>query len=487
MVFGGCILLLASSVYKGSWRNILENSCLTAAFGYLSVRIYLVDVKMRRTGEHPLNRKDKEERRNATNRTGRSAFVADLQKVLNLRKTIAGSTVTVCILHINQYKTIHHVLGGSASSRLLQTFGSRIEQSCLDAEAFYKVGTDDFAIIMNDYANEELILERIEALISGIDHSIELEGKEYHISFNFGYAVFPCDAVNPEELASHAELAALYAKLHNFEGCRYDKSMKAQALNKLELENEMRKGLLREEFFLEYQPQVHLQTGRIVGLEALVRWNHPKKGLVPPSDFIPLAEECGLIVELGAWVLRTACRQNKLWQEEGYDPVSVSVNLSMRQFRDTRFTEVVANILQETGLDPQYLELEITESMTIDKKSAREQLHDLKKLGVTISIDDFGTGYSSLHYLKKLPIDRIKIDRSFLEELVHGGNDAAIVSTIAKMAHVLKLKLTAEGVENYEQLEFLKLQNCHDAQGYLFSRPIPAMQLKQNFLIRTAI
>lgn len=224
----------------------------------------------------------------------------------------------------------------------------------------------------------------------------------------------------------------------------------------------------------------------MVGMEALVRWNHPKRGLLPPSEFIPLAEESGLIVPLGEWVLKTACLYNKKWQLEGFEPVCVSVNLSMRQFRQYNLAEHVDAILQEVGLEPRYLELEVTESMTYDIETALDQLHRLKRLGIHISIDDFGTGYSSLYYLKSLPIDRLKIDRAFVKEVMYDGNDAAIVSTITTMAHHLKLKVTAEGVENEEQLEFLKLQRCHEGQGYLFSKPVPAGVLESEFLSRLA-
>lgn len=217
-------------------------------------------------------------------------------------------------------------------------------------------------------------------------------------------------------------------------------------------------------------------------MEALLRWNHPKRGLVSPVDFIPIAEESGLIVPIGEWVLKTACMQNKMWQDAGYHPICVSINLSMRQFLQPNLAGKIDAILKDIGLDPCYVDLEITESMTLDKETAFDQLNRLKRLGVCISIDDFGTGYSSLHYLKNMPIDRLKIDRSFVSDVMEDSNNAAIVSTITSMAHHLKLKVTAEGVENKEQLHFLRQQHCHEAQGYLFSKPVKAAEFEQSFL-----
>lgn len=491
VVFGGSLLLFANSLHTGNGQVILENICLLAAICYMCIRIYLVDARRTRSDEAsrflPLTASRSDDRELLPKEEGseRTALQHELQH--RLKRAKRGSKVTVCLLHVNPFKTIRSILGGKSGQKLLNFVGLQVQNCCLASEIFYRTGMDDFAIIMDGYANEEDILQRVGQLVSLLEHSVTLKGTEYHVTFSCGIAIYPADGSKSDQLIRHAELAAAYSQMHRMEISRYDSKMKTLALSKLELENDLRRGLEREEFFLEYQPQVHLQSGKIVGLEALVRWNHPKRGKVPPADFIPLAEECGLIVDLGEWVLRTACRQNKQWQEEGYEPISVSVNLSMRQFRDARFADLVAGVLKETGLEAKYLELEITESMTMDKKSAYEQLRELKKLGIFISIDDFGTGYSSLHYLKNLPIDRIKIDRSFLEELVHDGHDAAIVSTIARMAHHLKLKVTAEGVENYEQLEFLKLQNCHEGQGYLFSRPVSAAQMQQNFLVKTAV
>jgi EAL domain-containing protein (putative c-di-GMP-specific phosphodiesterase class I) len=247
---------------------------------------------------------------------------------------------------------------------------------------------------------------------------------------------------------------------------------------KLTLQNEIRKAIQHREFQLYYQPQYDLGTGQIVGLEALIRWNHPERGMVSPAEFIPAAEESGLIVQLGEWVLEEACRQNKAWQDAGLPPIPVSVNLSMRQFAQHGLTGNVANVLRQTSLDSRYLQLEITESMTMDVERALQCLNELTELGVKISIDDFGTGYSSFSYLKNLPIARLKIDRSFVRDILQDPNDAAIVAAIIAMAHNLQLQVIAEGVETEDQVKFLRSHRCDEMQGFFGSPPLPAERIE---------
>ncbi len=423
------------------------------------------------------------------------AYHDDLTGLPNLRQmkeqlgeflVFSRACTGVAVINIDRFKAINDSLGYSAGDKLLTELGSRLSALEGQQQRVYRMGEDEFAVIFPELPDDAAAEERAKQLLASVDPAVLIDDTEYHISLSMGLSVFPNDGDAVNQMIQYADMAVHHAKENGVDFMRYDAAMKQRTQSKVELENDMRKALEREEFFLEFQPQISLDTGKMVGMEALVRWNHPKRGLLPPSEFIPLAEESGLIVPLGEWVLKTACLHNKKWQLDGFEPVCVSVNLSMRQFRQYNLAERVDAILREVGMDPRYLELEVTESMTYDIETALDQLHRLKRLGIHISIDDFGTGYSSLYYLKSLPIDRLKIDRAFVKEVMYDGNDAAIVSTITTMAHHLKLKVTAEGVENEEQLEFLKLQRCHEGQGYLFSKPVPAGVLESEFLSRLA-
>ncbi|WP_339277076.1 EAL domain-containing protein [Paenibacillus sp. FSL W8-0426] len=390
--------------------------------------------------------------------------------------------VGVLVLNINRFKNINDSLGQKAANDVLRQVGQLLKNSALPDEEVFGLGRDEFVVTITGFPEAETALRRARTVMQLFEKPVQVDGNEYHLTLGAGLALYPHDGDSPEEIIQNADTALHYAKEQGIELNRYAHSMQMKALERMQLENDLRKALDRGQFYLVYQPQVNLASGLIVGMEALVRWQHPERGSVSPADFIPLAEESGLIVPLGEWVLREACKQNKLWQEAGYRKLCVSVNLSMRQFRHSHLLDNIRSILEETGLDPAWLELEITESMTFDKDRAFEQLRNIKEIGVHISIDDFGTGYSSLHYLKDLPIDRLKIDRSFVNEVMVDRNNAAIVSTITSMAHHLQLKVTAEGVENEEQLSFLRDQHCHEAQGYFFSKPIEAADFEHLFL-----
>ncbi len=399
---------------------------------------------------------------------------------IRLEEAYIGKTALM-VLNINRFKTINDSLGYEAGDRLLGIVSETLQNRLEGPEEVFRTGGDEFAVVMPESGGDEA-MRRAYALLEEFERPVNVGGMEHYVALSAGIAVYPEDGHAADGLLQSADAAVHLAKEQGAEVKRFSKGMTTIAREKLVLESDLRKGLERGEFFLEYQPKMSVETGGILGMEALVRWNHPLRGPVPPGEFIPLAEESGLIVPLGEWVLHEACRQNKAWQDKGYDPLCMSINLSIRQFRQPRLAEQIGHMLDTIGLDPQYVELEITESMTVDKDAAFEQLKRFKQLGVHISIDDFGTGYSSLHYLKNMPIDRLKIDRSFVSEVMSGESDAAIVSTIASMAHHLKLKVTAEGVENEEQLAFLRTQRCHEAQGFLFSRPVPADRFEDLFL-----
>jgi EAL domain-containing protein (putative c-di-GMP-specific phosphodiesterase class I) len=308
-----------------------------------------------------------------------------------------------------------------------------------------------------------------------------IEGHEFFITCSVGVATYPTDGDSAESLTRYADIAMYRAKelgrnMFQF----YTTEMNERTLDRLKIENDLRRALERDEFVLHYQPQLSLSTGKIIGMEVLLRWNHPTQGMVPPGRFIGLAEDMGLIVPIGAWVLRTACLQTMAWHRAGWTGLRVAVNLSPRQFTQYSLVQSIADLLEETGMDPQWLELELTEGTVMhDVDHAIEVLRNLKALGVQISIDDFGTGYSSLSYLRRFPIDVLKIDQSFVRELSTDKDDAAIVRTIITLAHSLRLQVIAEGVETTAQLNFLRAEGCDMMQGYYYSRPVGTAEFEE--------
>ena len=311
--------------------------------------------------------------------------------------------------------------------------------------------------------------------------TFQIQHFQLTVTLNMGVAAYPDHGESEDELLKHAQVAMREAQKVTERYLFYRSEMDQQLDERLLLEHDLHGALEKGEFYLEYQPQVDVSTGRIYAVEALIRWKHPEKGWISPATFIPLAEETGLIVPIGEWVLETACRQAKQWHDEGIPKIGVAVNLSIRQFFQQNLVQMVEGVLMRTNLAASYLELEITESMTMDTRHAIKILHDLKRLGVKIAIDDFGTGYSSMSYLKDFPMDCLKIDRSFVRNVQSNHHDAALISMIISMAKHLELKVIAEGVEEVDQLSFLAERDCDSIQGYLFSRPIPPRELSENF------
>jgi len=303
-----------------------------------------------------------------------------------------------------------------------------------------------------------------------------VQGQPFSIGCSLGISIFPEHGADGETLIKNADAAMYSAKengRHNFRFFTDD--MNAQVVERLTLEHSLRRALDKKEFFLVYQPQMEIATGRITGLEALIRWQHPELGLVPPDKFIRIAENSGLIVPIGEWVLRTACVQARKWQDEGLPPVPVAVNVSAVQFRQEGFCELIRRVLEETGLAAQYLELELTESLLLSSADVTfAVLKELKAMGLKLAIDDFGTGYSSLSYLKQFPVGKLKVDRSFIRDVAVNADDAAITTAVISMAKSLNLKVIAEGVENEAQMSFLRARQCDEIQGYYFSKPLPA-------------
>jgi len=455
--------------------QLLGQAFKLAGYYFLLWGIYYVTI------EEPLK-----ERKRAEARARHMAYHDELtglgnRRLLSERLTAeigkaagAGCRFGLMLLDIDRFKTINDSLGHTAGDRLIAEAARRLVRSAPASAQVFRMGGDEFMIVAPTVRSGSDAAAAAETIMAAFGEPVRLGGRDFHITISLGIAVYPEDGGTVDDLVRNADVAMYAAKADRNAYRVYAGDMSFRADERLRLENDMRKALEREEFVLDYQPLVELASERVVGVEALVRWKHPERGLVQPGEFIPLAEENGFIVQLGEWVMRTACRQNKAWQDAGLPPIVVSVNLSPRQFRQQELPDRVEAVLAETGLAPAYLELEITESMTANVDFARRALARLKAIGVRISIDDFGTGYSTLFYLKTFPIDKLKIDKSFVTDLAPGGNDAAIVTTIAMIARHMNLKVTAEGVENAGQLAFLKDQRCEEGQGYYFARPIPA-------------
>jgi diguanylate cyclase (GGDEF)-like protein/PAS domain S-box-containing protein len=390
-----------------------------------------------------------------------------------------GHAVWLLFINLDRFKFVNDTLGHKAGDQLLKDMARRMQDAVRETDTVARLSADEFVIILPERADEKLAPAAIQRIMDAIARPAVIEGYEFVVGSSVGVSVCPSDGADPELLIKHAGIAMYRAKetgRNNFQF--YTSSMNERAMERLRLESDLRSAVERCEFVLHYQPQVGVETNVVLGVEALIRWQHPALGLVAPGRFIQLAEEMGLIVPIGTWVIRTACRQSILWQKEGLGEIRVAVNLSARQFYQQDLVSTIVDILKETGLPPHLLELELTESMMMaDVENAAQILHSLKKIGVHLSIDDFGTGYSSLAYLKRFPIDLLKIDQSFVRDITVDADDAAIATSIISLAHSLRLEVIAEGVETEAQLAYLRRHGCDYMQGYYFSRPIPAEEI----------
>ncbi|WDT76309.1 MAG: EAL domain-containing protein [Candidatus Manganitrophus sp.] len=388
-------------------------------------------------------------------------------------------SVGVLLFDLDRFKVVNETLGQAMGDFLLKAVSERLSATVREGDTVARLGDDMFGLILDDLAQPADSFRVSQKILDSLGKPFQLKGQEVFVSASIGIAIFPNDGDEIDLLMKHADTAMYRAKEQGGNNYQlYAPAMNQHATKRLALENNLRRALEREEFLLYYQPKVDLTTGQIVGMEALIRWKSPEAGMVSPAEFIPLAEETGLIVPMGEWILRTACAQNKAWQKQELPPVRMGVNLSARQLQRQNLIGTIAHVLNETGLDPNYLELELTESLIMkSNESTMTELRELHLGGIEISIDDFGTGYSSLSYLKRLPIDTLKIDKSFVQDVTTDPDDAAIVAAIITMAHTLKLKVVAEAVETVEQLEFLRGLKCDQMQGYLFSKPLPAEEI----------
>ena len=400
--------------------------------------------------------------------------------------------MAVLFLDLDRFKLINDTMGHDVGDQLLQVIAERLMEAVRRTDAIAmntiaamstsvaRLGGDEFTIMLEDISGTQAVSRICERLIEQVSRPLELRGQEVYTSVSIGIAIYPHDGDSVDVLLKNADVAMYHAKAHGRNNYQFfTESMNQASEERFQLENSMRKALQNNEMKLYYQPQVSVSSGQIVGMEALIRWEHPEKGFISPAAFIPIAEESGLIVQIGEWVIHEACRQSAKWLKSGFKPVRISVNVSAKQLQEETLVEIIEHSFETYGVDANTLGIELTETAIIlEPKIALTRLEMIKQLGVKLSMDDFGTGYSSLSYLKRFPIDTLKIDQSFIRSVTVDNEDGALVKAIIAMAHALGMDVVAEGVELQEQLEFLGLHGCDTMQGYLFSRPLPAEELE---------
>ncbi|HEY9103691.1 PAS domain S-box protein [Chitinimonas sp.] len=409
----------------------------------------------------------------------RSGLMSQLEHEINRAKARRQS-LAVLFLDLDRFKAINDTLGHGIGDRLLVAATERLRNQVKETDLVGRLGGDEFTIVLENLNAPEIAADVASRIVGAMSQHFVIDGHEMFVTASVGVAVYPGDGQDATSLLKNADVAMYRAKERGKNTYQFfAKEMNAQAFEHLLLENSLRHALERQEFELHYQPQVATATGSVVGVEALIRWRHPELGLVPPAQFISMAEQNGLIVPIGAWVLREACRQGRVWLDAGHALAHVAVNLSARQFADDKLLETIRNALAESRLPANMLELEITESTIMQKpQEAVTVLHQLREMGVALSIDDFGTGYSSLVSLKQYPLDNLKIDRGFVSGIPHDADDQAITEAIVAIARKMRLKVVAEGVETIEQFDFLRAAGCDIVQGYLLGRPMPAGDLE---------
>jgi len=409
-----------------------------------------------------------------TGLANRSLFNERLHHAVSLAKR-NHSEVAILYIDLDQFKLVNDSLGHAAGDTLLQETAKRLPKCLRESDTVARLGGDEFAVILENINHTTDIIAIAEKIIKKFEASFNINNNEIFSSVSIGISTYPDDASNIDDLLRNADIAMYKAKDSGRNNWMfYSQGMSDSIRKRQELEAPLRRALAKEKFVLFYQPQLDLGSGKIIGAEALIRWNHPEKGLIPPFEFIPILEETGLIGPVGEWVFQTACRQNKQWQEAGLPEIVVAVNLCAHNFKRKEFTSFVTSTLQSIDLDPKYLDIEITEGTIIsDTEETLKILHKMKEIGINLSIDDFGTGYSSLSYLKRLPLDTLKIDRSFVDDITSNTDSATIAQSIIALAHSMRMKVTAEGIETKAQLDFLTRCQCDFMQGFYFSKPVP--------------
>jgi len=395
--------------------------------------------------------------------------------------------VAVLFLDLDGFKHINDSLGHPIGDKLLQSIAKRLVGCVRNSDTVSRQGGDEFVVLLSELGQQEDAAISALRILEAVSAAHSIDQHDLHVTTSIGVSVYPDDGLDAETLIKNADTAMYQAKENGRQSYQFFKpAMNVRAVERQSIEESLRRALEREEFTLHYQPKINLRSGEITGAEALIRWTHPTRGPVSPAQFIPVAEDCGLILPIGNWVLRESCKQARAWVDAGLPLRTIAVNISSMEFRDENFLETVFTVLKDTGLDAKSLELELTESVLMKRaESAASVLKTLRTRGVQIAVDDFGTGYSSLSYLRKFPIDALKIDQSFVRQITAAPDDATIVTAVISMGRSLNLRVVAEGVETRGELEFLQAHQCDEAQGYYFSRPVPPQQFAK--LLKTGI
>ncbi|MBL4930979.1 GGDEF domain-containing phosphodiesterase [Clostridium paridis] len=409
-----------------------------------------------------------------------------INELLNLELETSkknNSETAVVFIDLDNFKIINDTLGHDIGDLVLKEVSSKIQKHLGNEAHIGRLGGDEFLIILPEIKSPNDSLNKINKLLDDLNGSLPIDNKELFITASAGISICPLHSTDAKTLLKNADIAMYNAKNKGKNQCLiFNEEMSIERSTKLEIIEDLKNAIDNNEFKLFYQPKVDIMTNKMIGVEALIRWFHPKKGIIPPSKFIPIAEETGLILPIGEWVLLEGCRQNKIWQQSNYSPIEMSINLSTHQFEHPSIINTIKDILNKTQLDPKWLELEITESIAVKSfEYASRKLSKLKEIGVSVAMDDFGTGYSSFSYLKHLPIDTLKIDKTFLDDIANDTNEELITASMINLGKRLNLTVVAEGVENNEQLSFLKTNKCNIAQGYLFSKPIPSSEIEKLF------